>query len=249
MEDAVVSSAQNCGNVLAAVGPFAVDRGLVRAEGDEAEVRIRMVNSGSVAVATFPLVAGSPAYDGDVAISGVPGTGMGVRLDFTDTEGSATGALFPTGEVVEEIHGVRVTCVDNGMPVVLVEAASLGLSGHESVDELAGDPIAARARGRPAPGGRPAHWGWARSPRRPCRRRSWSASRRTGAQVCTRSFIPTHPHTAVGVLARREHGVRVAHAGSGGARPDEDLAGRPDPGRRGAPRRPPAGRRRAHRPR
>ena len=98
--EAMVSDRQNCGNLLAGVGPFAIERGLVRG----APVRIHMVNSDSVATATFPGADGVVNYDGDTAIAGVPGTAAAVVLDFAGTEGSATGALLPTGEVTDVIR-------------------------------------------------------------------------------------------------------------------------------------------------
>src|SRR4051794_16629608 len=136
VDEATVSGLQNCGNILAGVGPFAVERGIVPAGEPVSSVRIRMVNSDSVAVATFPTPGGRVEYRGDVEIAGVPGTAAAVVLAFTDTEGSATGALLPTGNVRDAIDGIEVTCVDNGMPVVIAMAESFGLTGDESHDEL-----------------------------------------------------------------------------------------------------------------
>src|SRR5439155_6698479 len=115
VDQAAVSDRQNCGNLLAGVGPFAVERGLAAA----APVRIHMVNSGSVATASFPGDGGVVVYDGDTAIAGVPGTAAAIVLDFAGTEGSTAGALLPTGHVTDVLAGVTVTCVDNGMPVVV----------------------------------------------------------------------------------------------------------------------------------
>src|SRR4051795_13135992 len=139
VDQPTVSDRQNCGNILAGVGPFAVERGMVPADDGETTVRIRMVNSDSVSVATFPTPGGRVEYRGDVEIAGVPGTAAAVVLAFTDTEGSATGALLPTGHVRDTIEGVEVTCVDNGMPVVVAMAESFGLTGYESHEELAAD--------------------------------------------------------------------------------------------------------------
>src|SRR5690606_3663992 len=99
VEEPTVSDGQNCGNLLAGVGPFAVERGLAAAGGDRTSVRIRMVNSGSVATATFPTPGGVVSYDGDTAVSGVPGTAAPVLLDFAETEGSSCGSLLPTGRL------------------------------------------------------------------------------------------------------------------------------------------------------
>src|SRR5262249_25008954 len=135
VEAATVSDRQNCGNLLAGVGPFAVERGLA----GSAPVRIHMVNSGSVATASFAGADGEVDYDGEVAIDGVPGTAAAVVLDFAGTEGPATGALLPTGNVTDVIDGIAVTCIDNGMPVVIVPAAALGRTGYETVAELEAD--------------------------------------------------------------------------------------------------------------
>ena len=135
VDRAMVSDRQNCGNLLAGVGPFAVERGLAATS----PVRIHMVNSGSLATATFPAADGEVDYDGDTAIAGVPGTAAAIVLDFAGTEGSATGALLPTGNVTDVIDGVTVTCIDNGMPVVVVPAAEFGRSGYETVAELEAD--------------------------------------------------------------------------------------------------------------
>ncbi|HWM99726.1 MAG TPA: PrpF domain-containing protein, partial [Streptosporangiaceae bacterium] len=113
VDQATVSDRQNCGNLLAGVGPFAVERGLAAAS----PVRIHMVNSGSVATASFAGADGIVEYDGDTSIAGVPGTAAAIVLDFAGTEGSATGALLPTGHVTDVLAGITVTCVDNGMPV------------------------------------------------------------------------------------------------------------------------------------
>src|SRR6266567_2440314 len=135
VDQATVSDRQNCGNLLAGVGPFAVERGLAAA----APVRIHMVNSGSVATATFDGAGGVVDYGGDTAIAGVPGTAAAIVLDFAGTEGSSTGALLPTGHVTDVIEDVTVTCIDNGMPVVVVPAAEFGRSGYETVAELEAD--------------------------------------------------------------------------------------------------------------
>src|SRR6202046_2080869 len=133
----VVTDKQNCGNILAGVGPFAVERGLVPAGDDETRVRIRMVNSNGIVTATFPTPGGRPRYDGQTAIDGVPGTAAAIVLDFEDS--SAGGRVFPTGNVTDTLGGIPVTCVDNGMPVVVAAASSFGKSGRESIAELEGD--------------------------------------------------------------------------------------------------------------
>ncbi len=200
VDEATVSDRQNCGNILAGVGPFAVERGLVPAEHPETSVRIRKVNYDSIAVATFPTPDGRVQYCGDVAIAGVPGTAAPVVLAFSDTEGSATGSLLPTGNVRDAIDGIEVTCVDNGMPVVLVMAESFGLRGDESHEELASDSaLLERVDAFRRKAGQLMGLGDVSASSVP--KTALLAPPRDGGQVGTRSFIPVQPHTAIGVLA------------------------------------------------
>jgi 4-oxalomesaconate tautomerase len=200
VDKATVSDRQNCGNILAGVGPFAVERGLVPARPDETTVRIRMVNSDSIAVATFPTPGGQPEYRGDVAIDGVPGTAAPVVLAFTGTEGSATGAILPTGNVRDAIDGIDVTCVDNGMPVGLARARSFGLTGYESHEQLAGDTrLLRQVDAFRVKAGQLMGLGDVRDS--PVPKTVLLAPPRDGGLVCTRSFIPVRPHASIGVLA------------------------------------------------
>lgn len=200
VDEATVSDRQNCGNILAGVGPFAVERGLVAAGDGQTGVRIRMVNSDSVAVATFPTPGGRVEYRGDTAISGVPGTAAPIVLSFAGTEGSATGHLLPTGHVRDVIDGVEVTCVDNGMPVVVATAESFGLSGYESHTLLAADaPLLERIDAFRRKAGQLMGLGDPAGTSVP--KTILVAPPRDGGAVCTRSFIPVQPHTSIGVLA------------------------------------------------
>ncbi|HEY2220572.1 4-oxalomesaconate tautomerase [Actinomycetospora sp.] len=200
VDEATVSEAQNCGNILAGVGPFSLERGLVAADRPTTSVRIRMVNSDSVAVATVPTPDGRVEYRGDVAIAGVPGTAAPITLAFSDTEGSATGALLPTGNVRDTVDGVEVTCVDNGMPVVLARAEAFGLTGHESHEDLAADPgLGERVDAFRTKAG--ALMGLGDVSRASVPKTVLLAPPADGGQVATRSFIPVRPHTAIGVLA------------------------------------------------
>jgi 4-oxalomesaconate tautomerase len=139
VDKANVSDGQNCGNILAGVGPFAIEQGLVAANDGETTVRIRMLNSGGIAVARVQTPDGVVSYEGDAGIDGVPGTAAPVMIDFADVAGSNCGALLPTGNLVDEVDGVTVTCIDNGMPVVLLRASGFGKSGSESPQELESD--------------------------------------------------------------------------------------------------------------
>jgi len=195
VDQATVSDRQNCGNLLAGVGPFAVERGLVAA----APVRIHMVNSGSVATASFTGADGAVEYEGGTAIAGVPGTAAAIVLDFAGTSGSATGALLPTGNVTDDIDGVTVTCVDNGMPVVVVPAATLGCSGYESVAELEADSRL-RERVRALQLGAGSLMGLGDVSAASVPKISLVAAPADGGTICTRSFIPVRVHEAIGVL-------------------------------------------------
>ena len=136
VDKAVVSDAQNCGNILAGVGPFAIDEGLVAANEDVTDVRIHMVNTGALAVAQVQVKNGKSVYEGDAEIDGVPGGAAPVLIDFLDIAGSSCGALLPTGNVTDTFEGVTVTCIDNGMPVVMMEAQDFDLQGDESPEQL-----------------------------------------------------------------------------------------------------------------
>lgn len=136
VDKAEVSNVQNCGNLLAAVGPFAIEKGLVAATGSYTDVRIFMTNTGATGVTRVETPNGKVTYKGSASIDGVPGTAAPIFIDFLDIAGSSCGALFPTSNVQDVIFDIPVTCIDNGMPVVLLNAASFGLSGAESPCEL-----------------------------------------------------------------------------------------------------------------
>ena len=199
VDRAFVTDQQNCGNILAGVGPFALERGLVAAKGREATVRIRMVNTDSIAIERFPLHDGEPEYGGDTAIAGVPGTAAAINIDFEDTAGSSCGALLPTGHTVDHINGVAVTCIDNGMPVVIMLANDVGISGYESCAELEANTAlretieAIRLKAGPL-----MNLGDVTKATVP--KLTMVALPREGGSLCTRTFIPHRCHDAIGVL-------------------------------------------------
>jgi 4-oxalomesaconate tautomerase len=205
VDDAVVTDRQNCGNLLAGVGPFALERGLVAppapAGGGSVPVRIRMVNTGGLATATVPLRSdGLPRYDGSTAISGVPGTAAPIRLDFAGVAGSSCGALLPTGHAVDEVCGLPVTLVDNGMPVVVLRAADLGVSGREPCADLEADEALRetleRVRLAAGPLMNLGDVAGATVPKLTL----VAPPSGDGAALATRTFIPHRCHDAIGVL-------------------------------------------------
>ncbi|WP_233288505.1 4-oxalomesaconate tautomerase [Streptomyces calvus] len=218
-----VTDRQNCGNLLAGVGPFAVDRGLVPAGDRRTSVRIRMLNTGERAVAAFPTPGGRVDLTGDTAISGVPGTAAAVVIEFPQ----ADSPLLPTGNARDTVAGTEVTCVDNGMPVVLVPAAALDVTGYESPGDLEADPeLAARLAEIRSAAGRLMGLGDVAGTTVP--KPTLVAPPRDGGAVTTRTFIPVRCHTAIGVLgaASVAAGLRVP----GGVA--EGIAELPDDGGR-----------------
>jgi len=200
VDEAVVTDRQNCGNLLAGVGPFALERGLVAApDGDTAVVRIHMVNTGGLATATVPLSGGRPDYGGTTAISGVPGTAAGIRLDFEGIAGSSCGALLPTGNAVDEVCGLAVTLIDNGMPVVILRATDVGITGYEDCAELeAHDALRGTLERLRLEAGPRMNLGDVAATTVP--KLSMVAPPAAGGVIATRTFIPHRCHDAIGVL-------------------------------------------------
>jgi 4-oxalomesaconate tautomerase len=200
VDDLTVSDRQNCGNLLAAVGQFAVERGLVAAPGHQASVRIRMVNSTGYARSSFALRAGQVDYRRTVDTVGVPFAGARCELEFIDTAGSVCGALLPTGSHADTFDGIAATCIDNGMPIVLVRAADLGVTGYETIDELESDDGLRqhRERLRVAAG---AAMGLGTVSELTIPKVCLIAPPRSGGAISTRTFIPLRCHASIGVLA------------------------------------------------
>jgi 4-oxalomesaconate tautomerase len=201
VDRAVVTDAQNCGNILAGVGPFAIERGLVAvADTDSSiDVRIRMLNTGGIAVANVLVVDGLPRYSGSTVIAGVPGTGSPIRVDFEATAGSSCGALLPTGNVVDIVEGVAVTLIDNGMPVVVLRAADVDVTGYEHPAELeANQELRATVERIRLAAGPLMNLGDVTNLTVP--KMTLVAAPRDGGTLCTRTFIPHRCHDAIGVL-------------------------------------------------
>lgn len=195
----VVSDAQNCGNILAGVGPFAIERGLVAAAGERTEVRIFMENTGQIATAIVETPNGRPSYWGAARIDGVPGTAAPVPIVFEDTAGSSCGALLPTGNVVDVIDGIGATLIDNGMPCVVMRAADLGITGTEAPEELeANAALRAKLEAIRLKAGPMMNLGDVRDKSVP--KMTMVSAPRNGGAIATRTFIPHKCHDAIGVL-------------------------------------------------
>ncbi|WP_282295899.1 4-oxalomesaconate tautomerase [Stenotrophomonas sp. PS02289] len=199
VDQALVSDAQNCGNLLAGVGPFAIERGLVKAADAQTEVRIFMVNTGKIATATVQTPGGQVTYDGAARIDGVPGTAAAVPLTFADIAGSSCGALLPSGNAVDVIEGVEVTLIDNGMPCVVLRATDVGVSGHEDRATLdANDALKARLEVIRLQAGPRMNLGDVAAQSVP--KMMLVAAPRDGGAISVRSFIPHRCHASIGVL-------------------------------------------------
>lgn len=199
VEEPRVDYGQNCGNVLAGVGPFAIERGLVTAKNDITPVRIFMENTGQIAVAHVPTPHGAVRYCGDARIDGVPGHAAPLVVEFEDVAGSSCGALLPTGNAHDVFDGIEVTCVDNGMPVVLIRAQDLGRSGYESPEQLDADTeLKARLESIRLQAGPRMNLGDVRLRNVP--KMCLVAPAQAGGALSTRSFIPHRCHTSIGVF-------------------------------------------------
>ena len=195
----IVTDGQNCGNILAGVGPFAIERGLVAPTGDTTDVRIFMENTGQIAIATVETPGGKVRYDGEARIDGVPGTSAPIPIVFKDTAGSTCGALLPTGNAVDTVAGVQVTMIDNGMPCVILDAADFELSGTETPEELEADqPLKSRLEEVRLAAGPLMNLGDVADKSVP--KMTLVSAPRNGGAINTRTFIPHRCHDAIGVL-------------------------------------------------
>jgi len=223
VDQAIVTDAQNCGNILAGVGGFAIERGLVAAQEGTTDVRIFMRNTGQVATASVATPGGRVTYAGDEAIDGVPGTSAAVPLVFDDVAGSMCGALLPTGNEVDVVEGIEVTMIDNGMPIVVLRAADMGISGYERPADLdADEELKARIEALRLACGPLMNLGDVREKSVP--KMTMVAPARDGGAFMTRSFIPHKCHDTIGVFAA----VSAATAALLPASPVAAMAAVPD---------------------
>jgi 4-oxalomesaconate tautomerase len=227
VDQAIVTDKQNCGNILAGVGPFAIERGLVDAADGETRVAIHMDNTDQVAVATISTPGGRVVYEGDARIDGVPGTAAPVPLAFRDTAGSTCGALLPTGNAVDTIEGVACTLIDNGMPCVILRAEDAGIAGDEDRDTLDADAgFKARVETIRLATGPLMNLGDVSEQSVP-KMVLVSAPKQSGA-IATRCLIPHRVHATIGVLAA----VTVATACMLDGSPAAEMAAVPEGARK-----------------
>ena len=200
VDQALVSDAQGCGNILAGVGPAAIERGLVAVAGAETPVRIHMLNTGEVALARVQTPDGRVRYTGAAQIDGVPGTSAPVPLMFQNIAGSMCGALLPSGRAVDVIDGVACTLIDNGMPIVVMAAADFGLTGYEGREVLDADTaVKARIEAIRLQAGHLMNLGDVTTKSVP--KMTLVAPPVQGGAIHTRSFIPHRCHASIGVFA------------------------------------------------
>jgi 4-oxalomesaconate tautomerase len=223
VDQAIVTDAQNCGNILAGVGPFAIERGLVKVTGDETPVTIYMENTGQIAKAKVQTPDGKVTYQGTAAIDGVPGTSAPIAVTFLDTAGSSCGSLLPTGKTKDLIDGIEVTMIDNGMPCVVLRSTDMGISGLETREELeANEPLRKKLESIRLKCGPLMNLGDVTNKSVP-KMTMVSPPQKSGA-ISTRTFIPHRCHASIGVLGA----VSVATACMLKGSPASDFAVIPD---------------------
>ncbi|MBT7957628.1 MAG: 4-oxalomesaconate tautomerase [Rhodospirillaceae bacterium] len=220
VDQPVVGYGQNCGNILAGVGQFAIEKGLIEANSPTTEVAVLMLNSGDKAVVTVPTPNGEVSYEGDAEIDGVPGCAAPVPLNFLETAGSLCGALLPTGNVVDEVDGIELTLIDNGMPVVVMRARDFGVEGTETVDQLeVNEDLKKRLESIRLQVGPLMNLGDVTDKTVP--KMTLVSAPQSGGVISTRSFIPHRCHSTIGVFAA----VTVATACLIPGTPAAEIAG------------------------
>lgn len=216
VDKAEVSDSQNCGNLLAGIGPFAIEHGIVKARDGVTDVRIFMRNTKSIAVASIQTPGGKVDYQGEARIDGVPGTAAPIPIDFLDVAGSSCGALLPTGNARDTVNGIELTAIDNGMPVVVMRASDFGKTGYESPEELEADAdLKAKIESIRLKVGPMMNLGDVGKKTVP--KMCLVAKPRAGGAICTRNFIPHRVHEAIGVFGAVSVATACVTPGSIGA--------------------------------
>jgi 4-oxalomesaconate tautomerase len=225
INEARIDFTPNCGNILAGIGPFAIERSLVPVQLPTTRVRVRTVNTGTVAELTVQTPAGQVAYGGNARIDGVPGTAAPIAVEFLDAAGSVCGSLLPSGRAVDHVAGVEATLIDNGMPVVVLEAASVGRTGYEPREVLDRDTaLKKRLEEIRLEAGKLMGLGDVANKVVP--KMALVAPPAAGGHLCTRSFIPHECHASIGVFAAVTVATACVLPGSPASRVARIPAGR-----------------------
>lgn len=203
----------NCGNILSAVGAFALETGVLDCKADTASISIFMTNSGNQCRLEFPVLDGLPLYHGTAQIDGVAGTAAPVMCVYQDLAGSACGSLLPTGSARDMFDGISVTCIDNGMPVICLNASDFGLEGTETPDELNANTALKERLERIRLVAGPA-MGLGDVSTKAVPKMCLISAARFGGSFSTRSFIPKTCHKAIGVLGAVSAATAVCLEGS-----------------------------------
>lgn len=213
VDKALVDTSPNCGNMLAAVVPFALETGLIKPQGDTTTVRVLTLNTDMACDVTVQTPNGQVSYAGDARIDGVPGTSAPITINFLDTAGSVCSGLLPTGKVLDVIDGIEMTCIDNGMPLVMMRAKDLGRTGYESVADMNADTeLKTRLESLRLKAGELMGLGDVTSKTYP--KMCLIAPPKEGGSIATRCFIPHVCHDAIGVLAAVTVGTACVLSGS-----------------------------------
>lgn len=221
----MVDTTPNCGNILSGVGPFAIERGLIRAEDGQTRVKVRTINTGTIAELLIETPGGRVRYEGEARIDGVPGTAAPIAIDFLDAAGSVCGALLPTGNEVDRVAGVDCTLIDNGMPVIVLAAANVGRSGYEPREQLNADAeLKAQLEEIRLAAGPLMNLGDVSAKVVP--KIALVAPPVAGGHISTRSFIPHECHASIGVFAAVTVATAACLPGSPAARAAQMPEGR-----------------------
>ena len=218
VDQGVVDTTPNCGNMLAAVVPFALETGLLEARGETTTLRVVTLNTDMTCAVTVSTPGGKVTYDGDTRVDGVPGTSAPIRIGFLDTAGSVCSGLLPTGRAldwisVDGIGALPVTCIDNGMPLVMMRATDLGCTGYEGVAEMNADTeLKTRIEALRLQAGELMGLGDVSNKSYP--KMCLIAAPKNGGSIATRCFIPHVCHDAIGVLAAVTVGTACVIEGS-----------------------------------
>lgn len=213
VDQAVVDTTPNCGNMLAAVLPFALERGLVQPQGGTTTMRVLTLNTDMSCDITVQTPGGRVEYEGNARIDGVPGGAAPITINFLDTAGSVCSGLLPTGKVRDCVDGVDVTCIDNGMPLVMFRASDVGRTGYETVDQMNADTeLKTRVEALRLKAAQLMGLGDVSKKTYP--KMCLIAPPTDGGSIATRCFIPHVCHDAIGVLAAVTVGTACVLEGS-----------------------------------